>query len=119
MKVPTLVLHSIFIAVDKEGIEKEISDTMIQGCREMCQHLERMFGIKTVPSTVYNGKKKFIPTSFPYGRTKEYYLAYFNWVLNFPKEQRADFFENELDMCKFYNNNPIVDLYLIVKRNNA
>jgi len=38
------------------------------------------------------------------------------WVLNYPKEQRAEFFENETDMSKFYAGNPIVDFHIIVKR---
>lgn len=116
MKVPSLILYSTYLTIDKQGNEREVHDMIVQGCWQMCSHLEDSFGIKTVPSTVYNGKKKFIPTRFPYGKSKEYYLAYFNWVLNYPKEERAKFFENEIDMGKFYANNPIVDFCIIVKR---
>ncbi len=116
MKVPTLPLYSKFIVIDKDNNQHEVSDRLIFGCFGMCQYLEDSFGIKTVPSTVYNGKKKFVPIQFPYKRTKEYYLAYLNWILNYPKEERADFFDNEIDAIKFYTNNPIVDFYIIVKR---
>jgi len=116
MKVPTLNLYCKFVAIDKNNNSHEVLDTIITGCWEMSQHLEKIYGIKTVPSTVYKGKKQFKPLSYPYGRNKEYYLAYFNWVINFPKEQRAYFFENEIDMNKFYTNNPIVDFHLIIKK---
>ena len=118
MKVPTLCLYSSFIAIDINGKQTEVSDRIIAGCWNMCQHLEKSFGIKTVPSTVYAGKKIFTPTIFPCGKTKEYYLAYLNWVINFPRSERADFFENEPDMNKFYLNNPIVDVKMRVSKDN-
>src|SRR3990167_10097307 len=109
MKVPTLPLNSVLIALDKDNNRHEVSDRLIFGCWEMCQYLKDNFGIETVVSTVYNGKKIFTPTKFPYGKSREYYLAFLNWVLNFPKEERADFFDNEIEAEKFYLNNPIVD----------
>lgn len=116
MKVPTLLLYSTFVITDKHGNTIEQHDMSVHGCWQMCGYLEKTYGIKTVPSTVYNGKKKFIPLCFPYGRTKDYYLAYFNWALNYPKEQRAEFFENETDKNQFYLNNPFLDFYIIIKR---
>jgi hypothetical protein len=118
MKVPTLLLYSTFVIIDKNGNKTELHDVIITGCFQMCLHLEKCFGIKTVPSTVFNGNKKFIPNHFTGGRTKEYYLAYFNWVINHSKEQKKYYFEDEVNKKQFYLNNPFVDFYIIVKRKN-
>jgi len=116
MKVNTLFLQSYFVAVYNNGEKKLITDTIKYGCFPMVQHLEKSFGIKTVPSTVYVGKKVWTPIVFPYGRTKEYYLGFLNWCLNYTKENRSDFFDNEVNKVKFYLNNPIIDIKIIVKR---
>lgn len=116
MKVPSLYLSIILLAVDKNGKESEAHHSSAIGCWQCCQELERHFGIKTVPSTIYNGKKKFIPSKFPYGKTKEYYLTYLNWGLNFTPEERAQFFDDEPDKTKFSENNPFVDIKIIVKK---
>ena len=116
MKVPSLMLSCIFLAIDKDGKTHEIRHDLVTGCWEMCQYLKKHFNIDTVPSTVYNGKKLFSPVKYPYEKTKEYYLAYLNWVINCPKEEKADFFDNELDKSKFYDNNPIVDIKIKIAK---
>ncbi len=117
MKVPSLDLKIFLIAIDKDGNDVgENWDRSATGCYACCSELEKHFGIKTAPSTVYNGKKRFVPVKYPWGKTKEYYLAYLNWVLNFPPEGRAKFFEDEPDMAKFSENNPIVDIKIVVKK---
>ena len=115
MKVSTLMLSATFVVIDKDGKKTEAHDQLIQGCYEMCQYLKKSYGIDTVPSTVWAAKKEFTPNMFPYGRTKEYYMAYLNWRLNYPRDQRAEFFEDD-DMDKFAQNNPIADVLIRVKK---
>jgi hypothetical protein len=114
MKVPSLLLSCVVVAIDNNGANREVHYQYVVGCWEMCRYLEEVFGIKTVPSTVYNGKKVFSPTLFPYSCSRENFLAYLNWRLNYPKEGRADFFDNEPNKEKFIKNNPIVDVKIKV-----
>lgn len=116
MRVPTLLLDSVFIAVHIDGSEYEVYDTFVIGCPAMWMHLERSFSIKTNVSTVWAAKKKFVPLSYPYGKTKTDYLAYFNWVLNCPNEEKAPFFDEQFNRQKYYEDNPIIDCYIIIKR---
>lgn len=116
MQVPSLTLRSVYIAIDKNGNEHKISDNLVTGVWEMTFYLEKHFGIKTSTTTVYNCKKVFTPLTFKYGKDRSYMLAWCNWVLNYPRDQRADFFENEKNPSIFYNDNPIVDIKLIIER---
>lgn len=116
MKVATLLLNSFYIAIYRDGTEKEVSIRLVTGCWEMCFYLEQKFGIQTVPSTVYNGKKRFEPTKFEYFESKEDVLGYLNWVLNFPHSEREKFYNNEPDKSKFTKNNPIVDLKITARK---
>jgi len=116
MKVPSLSIKSSFIAVYNDGKIKSVSESSITGCFQMQQHLERNFGIKISRSTVFDCKKLLTPVKYPHGRTREYYLAYLNWVLNYPKEERAEFFDNELDKQKFIRNNPIIDIKISLSK---
>lgn len=124
MKTPTLRLQAILIAFYSDGSEKEMPYASIIGCWEMCDYLNKYFGIKTSPSTVHRGKKVFEPTKYPYIPSKfqryllskKYFLAYMNWALNFPKEERAKFFSNEPDITKFIKNNPVIDIRLVVRK---
>ena len=118
MKVPTLLLDSVFVAVYSDGVKHEVLNTFVVGCWAMCMHLERDFGIKTSPSTVWLAKKEFIPVKFPYGKTKQDYLAYLNWVINCPKEEKFSFFDDQPNIEQFYKNNPVLDCYIIIKKNN-
>lgn len=115
MKVPTLYLQIFYLAIDKDGNQHEVWTNSEIGCRETCRLLEKYYGIQTVPSTVFNGKKIFTPTKFLGNKEKIDTLAYLNWSLN-RTNRESKFFDNDPEKRKYYKNNPIVDVKLIVRK---
>ena len=116
MNVPTADIRIIYIAVYNDGSRKEVLDSSVTGYWEAVHYLSRHYGINTSTSTVYAEKKEYTPSFFLLHETKENCLAYLNWVLNFPKSERCEFFANELNKNKFIKDNPIVDVKLITRR---
>lgn len=116
MKVPSAYIRIIYIAIYKDGSRKEVTNNSVTGYWEAVHHLSRHYGINTSRSTVFAEKKEYAPSFFLTHETKENCLAYLNWVLNFPKSERCEFFANELDKNRFITDNPIVDVKLITRR---
>jgi hypothetical protein len=117
MKTPSLKLYSIWIAVDKDNNQHQVSESMKIGAYEMNYHLYLNCGIKTSLSTIKKGHCKLRPTRYMYSESLAYHLAYLNWVINCPKDQKAAFFSQESDTWRFPKENPIVDSWLTVSRN--
>lgn len=117
MKVASLAVYSYYAAIGKDGKRYNIADWLEIGLWEMQRAIENKFGIVTSTTTIYNrtkakSTKGFKLNKFGYSKDKAELLAFANWVLFFPPEQRANFFVNESNIERFYKDNPIVDIEL-------
>lgn len=117
MKVSSLLLYLTYQIIDKDGKIIELSAGLVTGCRETSWEIEKYYGVKLAPTTVWRGKI-FKPTKFKYHDSEASLLAWANWSLNCGKEDKAEFFDNEIDQKKWFNDNPYVDVKMRVSKNH-
>jgi hypothetical protein len=119
MKVSSLLIYRYYVAISKDGKRYNISDWLTTGLWEAKRELEKKYGVVTSQTTIYNRAKSKSAKAFPinkfgYLKNKAELMAYANWVLFFPTDEREEFFTNEINKERFYKNNPIVDIQICV-----